>query len=74
MTQGSPTATLFVLLFLMGFGEKMSLHFKETVILELSQVNFMENHALMPRAYKPCKPVARKGTQNLQCNRCNTFF
>ncbi len=41
MTQGFPTATLFVLLFLMGFGEKISLHFKEQFILELSQVNFI---------------------------------
>lgn len=41
MTQGFPTATLFVLLFLMGFGEKISLHFKEQFILELSQVNFV---------------------------------
>ncbi len=42
--------------------------------LFVCQSSFMENHALMPRAYKPCKPVARKGTQNLQCNRCNVFL
>lgn len=62
MTQGFLTATPFVLLFLLGFGEKAFLHLKKFILHGKSVL--IENHTLIPLTSKPKASVARKGTPN----------
>lgn len=81
MTQGFLIATPFVLFFLMDFGEKAFLHLKK-FILEVSQVSFIcianqpykKSYLNAPTASNSMATVARKGTPNLQCNKCKYIF
>jgi len=68
MTQGFLTATPFVLLFLLGFGEKAFSHLKKFILHGKSA--FIENN--VPN--KQTKGDCGKERNSKQCNRCKKIF
>jgi len=68
MTQGFLTATPFVLLFLLGFGEKAFSHLKKFILHGKSA--FIENN--VPN--KQTKGDCGKERISKQCNRCKKYL